>query len=414
MWSKVLRILTLSAIIFLVSGKPVLAFDILEKETTFGRLEGNNSEAELAEPFASNSASWIWPFVPFSLPASWLEFLENLSQKHQPADRVEIEAAREIKDRTEIKEDVQTENKDLKTEAAYAEKQSGKQTDERLEIQPEKQEPVIKENAQAEKRKGPIDWLAPWKKTLELSYVVTDGNTLSSSFSFGSTLTRSPNEKDTYTLKTFLLRSHSTTITRRAVGTEENFTIEEERTRQLSAENYLLSGQYDRRVSGRLTTNLAFVWDRNKFSGVLSRALWTAGAGLVVADSARTKMRTQAGLSLTVRKYSQKPVNTFLGFRYALTWEQKLFDNASFATAFIFDDNLARISDWRYEWNFNVAAPLNKKLALKTGVRILRNNRPPDLNVPLLTPDGSETGLTVLIPRSKVDTFFTSSLVLNF
>lgn len=146
----------------------------------------------------------------------------------------------------------------------------------------------------------------------------------------------------------------------------------------------------------------------------MSRALWTAGAGLVVADSARTKMRTQAGLSLTVRKYSQQPVNTFLGFRYILTWEQKLFDNASFATAFIFDDNLARICDWRYEWDFNLAAPLNKKLALKTGVRILRNNKPPDLNVPLFTPDGLETGTSVLIPPVKVDTFFTTSFVLNF
>ncbi|MCR4396379.1 MAG: DUF481 domain-containing protein [Candidatus Saccharicenans sp.] len=280
--------------------------------------------------------------------------------------------------------------------------------------------PVIWEDSQeqqspsADKKKNLINWLDPWKKTLELSYVVTGGNTLSSSFSFGANLTRSPNEKDTYTMKTFLLRSHSTTITRRAVGTEETFTVEEERTRRLSAENYLLSGQYDHRVSGRLTANLAFVWDRNKFSGVLSRALWTAGAGLVMADSARTKMRTQAGFSFTIRKYSQQPVNTFLGFRYSLSWEQKLFDNASFATAFIFDDNLARISDWRYEWNFSVAAPLNKKLSLKTGVRILRNNKPPDLSVPLFTPEGEQTGITVPIPRGKVDTFFTTSFVLNF
>ncbi|MCR4409141.1 MAG: DUF481 domain-containing protein [Candidatus Saccharicenans sp.] len=283
-----------------------------------------------------------------------------------------------------------------------------------VDMSPGIQEDTEQYSPSADKKKNFIDWLDPWKKTLELSYVVTGGNTLSSSFSFGANLTRSPNEKDTYTMKTFLLRSHSTTISRRAVGTEENFTVEEERTRRLSAENYLLSGQYDHRVSGRLTTNLALVWDRNKFSGVLSRALWTAGAGLVMADSARTKMRTQAGLSFTIRKYSQQPVNTFLGFRYSLSWEQKLFDNASFATAFIFDDNLAHLSDWRYEWNFNVAAPLNKKLSLKTGVRILRNNRPPDLSVPLFTTEGTETGTTVLIPRGKVDTFFTTSLVLNF
>ncbi|MGB4705297.1 MAG: DUF481 domain-containing protein [Candidatus Saccharicenans sp.] len=266
----------------------------------------------------------------------------------------------------------------------------------------------------AEEKKKIAEWLEPWKKTLELSYVVTGGNTLSSSFSFGVNLTRTPNDKDTYTLKTFLLRSHSTTITRTAVGTPENYSVEEQKTRRLSAENYVLSGQYDHRVTGRLTTNLAFVWDRNKFSGVLSRALWTAGAGLVMADNQKTRMRSQAGVSLTVRKYTQQPVSVFLGFRYSFIWEQKLFDNSSFATAFIFDDNLARISDWRYEWNFNVAAPLNRKLALKIGVRILRNNRPPDLEVPLFDSGGQNTGLKVFIPREKVDTFFTTSLVLNF
>ncbi len=293
------------------------------------------------------------------------------------------------------------------------EKQTAVETQEVKAEESAKKQETMTETVPAEKKKKIIDWLDPWKKTLELSYVVTGGNSLSSSFSFGANLTRSSGEKDTYTLKTFLLRSHSTTITRRAVGSEESFVVEEERTRRLSAENYVLSGHYDHRVSGRLTTNLGFVWDRNKFSGVLGRALWTAGAGLVVADTDRTKMRTQAGLSFTIRKYSQQPLTSFLGSRYSLSWEQKLFDNASFATGFIFDDNLARISDWRYEWNFNVAAPLSRKLSLKTGVRLLRNNRPPDLEVPLFDPQGQETGLRVFIPRGKVDTFFTTSLVLN-
>jgi len=409
---RIFRLLIFCAVIMLAVGRPVMAFGFLEARRTSGYLEENNAHAGLTGPFFPEIVLWVWPFVPFNLPASWQQFLENLSQKQAADNRVE--AVEEVKDQKVINQEKLTEPKELKTGTADAEKQPRKQADEPQETQPEKQETSGEKSAPAEKKKGPADWLAPWKKTLELSYVVTGGNTLSSSFSLGANLIRSPNEKDTYTLKTFLLRSHSTTITRRAVGTPENFIIEEEKTRQLSAENYLLSGQYDRRVSGRLTTNLAFVWDRNKFAGVLSRALWTGGAGLVVADSARTKIRTQAGLSLTIRKYSQQPVNTFLGFRYNLTWEQKLFDNASFATAFIFDDNLARISDWRYEWNFNVAAPLNKKLALKTGVRILRNNRPPDLKVPLFTTEGLETGTTVLIPRGKVDTFFTTSLVLNF
>ncbi len=304
-----------------------------------------------------------------------------------------------------------------KTEEEKKEKENEEQKSTTKETKQEEEQVTEKTSTkptETERKKNFIDWINPWKKTLELSYVVTGGNTLSSSFSFGSTLTRSPNEKDTYTLKTFLLRSHSTRVVRKAIGTETSFTVEEEKTRQLSAENYLLSGQYDRRVTGRLITNLAFVWDRNKFSGVSGRALWTAGAGLVLADSARTKMRTQAGVSFTVRKYSQQPVSAFLGFRYSFNWEQKLFDNASFSTSFIFDDNLARISDWRYDWSLHLAAPLSKNLALKTGVRILRNHKPPMMTIPLFSPEGYETGIQVSIPRGKVDNFFTTTIVFNF
>ncbi|MGB9906798.1 MAG: DUF481 domain-containing protein [Candidatus Saccharicenans sp.] len=362
-------------------------------------------------PEIAGASAWPWASFPLFIPPSWLEYIEKLRQlpRQKAVETREPETGVEASDRKKI-QSITTEEEQPKKEELQTKKPETIQAG----IQAAAEQPPGQEKPSSDKKKRLVDWLDPWKKTLELSYVVTGGNTLSSSFSFGANLTRSPNEKDTYTLKTFLLRSHSTTITRRAVGTEENYTVEEEKTRRLSAENYLLSGQYDHRVSGRLATNLAFVWDRNKFSGVLSRALGTAGAGLVLADSTRTKMRTQAGLSFTIRKYSQQPVNTFLGFRYSLSWEQKLFDNASFATAFIFDDNLAHLSDWRYEWNFNVAAPLNKKLALKTGVRILRNNKPPDLSVPLFTPEGEPTSLTVLIPRHKVDTFFTTSIVINF
>lgn len=344
---------------------------------------------------------WSWPFFPFLLPASWQQFLEKLS-KERAAVKQEAEIG-ESKEEEKIK--VQTEIKELNKGQMSAEKLAKMQAEIQL---------TADQKSTAETRKGITGWLDPWKKTLELSYVVTGGNTLSSSFSFGANLSRSPNEKNTYALKTFLLRSHSTIVNRKALGTEESFVVEEEKTRNLSAENYILSGQYDHRASGRLTTNLGFVWDRNKFSGVMGRALWTGGAGLVMADSARTKMRTQAGISFTIRKYSQQSANTFLGFRFSFSWDQKLFDNASFSTAFIFDDNLAKISDWRYEWNINLAAPVSKKLALKTGVRILRNNRPPDLSVPLFDAEGLDTGLKVMIPRGKVDTFFTTSFVLNF
>lgn len=265
-----------------------------------------------------------------------------------------------------------------------------------------------------DKNKTLKDWLEPWKKTLELSYVVTGGNTVSSSFSLGSTLLKTPNDRDSYLLKAFFLRTHSTTINQKAVGTEDNFSLIEEKTRKLTAENYLIQAQYDHRPTGKLLTNLGFTWDRNKLAGVESRALGTAGAGVVLADSDTTKAKTSAGLSLTIRKYSGQKMSSFLGFQYAFSWKQKLFDGASFETGFVFDDNLKRLSDWHYDWTTSLMAPLTKSLALKASLRLMRNNRPPEIEVPLYSPDDLETGLTVLVPRRKVDTFFTTTIVLNF
>ncbi|MGB9836357.1 MAG: DUF481 domain-containing protein [Candidatus Saccharicenans sp.] len=301
--------------------------------------------------------------------------------------------------------------------SAEAQEQAGQENKTAAEQTKKEEQEKKPEETQAEakdKKKTIKEFLMPWKKTIELSYVVTGGNTISSSFSLGNTLILTPNSKETYTIKTYFLRAHSTSVTKKAVGTPDSFTVEEEKTRRLTAENYLISGQYDHKVTGRLVTNAAFVWDRNKFAGVEGRALWTAGAGLNLANNERQKINTTAGLSFTIRKYSGQSLNSFLGFRYTFTWDQKLFDNAFWGTSFIFDDNLVHLSDWRYDWINNLTAPLSKSLALKTSLKITRTHQPPDLKVTLLNYDYTDSGLFVYIPRGKVDTFFTTTIVLSF
>jgi hypothetical protein len=77
-----------------------------------------------------------------------------------------------------------------------------------------------------------------------LSYVVTGGNTDTSTFSFGDTLKRSW-AKDALTIKAFALSSHATTSTMTAQGTETEYTVLEQKTSNLVAENFLLSTEYD-------------------------------------------------------------------------------------------------------------------------------------------------------------------------
>lgn len=343
---------------------------------------------------------WLSPVSGYSWSAT-AETAQEEKEKQLAVD-IQSELSFEIDSQTQSKVVKQPEAQE-KTLSSQENNQSRQDSDNQTqEVSPQNKNKTIK------------DWLEPWKKTLELSYVVTGGNTVTSSFSLGSTLLKTPNEHDSYLLKTFFLRTHSTTINQKAVGSEDSFNLIEDKTRKLTAENYLIQAQYDHRPSGRLLTNLGFSWDRNKFAGVEGRALWTAGAGVILADSDSSKIKTSGGLSLTVRKYSGQSVSSFLGFQYVFSWKQKLLDNSSFETVFVFDDNIKHLGDWHYDWTTSLIAPLTKSLALKASVRIMKNNRPPKAEVPLYSPDNLDTGLTVLVPRQKVDTFFTTTIVLNF
>ncbi len=255
--------------------------------------------------------------------------------------------------------------------------------------------------------------LAGWKATAEVSYVLTGGNQATSAFSLGTNLSRSW-EKDSLLFKTFVLRSNSTTITRTAVGTEDDFDLVVEKTRRLIAENYLLSGQYDRKISKRFLFQTSLSWDRNKFAGIDSRFLFTAGTGYAFADTEKTKFKANAGLTYTLRKFLGQDATSFAGFRFDVLFSQKLSATASVSSQFILDDNLKKMSDWRYDWTNSVTASINKALALKTSLRLLYAHLPPSQSVPLFDLGGNPTGLDVLVPLKNLDTFFTTSIVINF
>jgi putative salt-induced outer membrane protein YdiY len=260
---------------------------------------------------------------------------------------------------------------------------------------------------------SPKRLVGAWKATAELSYVVTGGNTSTSAFSLGTTFKRNW-EKDALTIKGFALSSHDTTVTRSAVGTETDFNVIELKTKRLVAENFIVAAQYDHNLSKKVVAQFGLGWDRNRFAGVASRAILSAGAGYAWVETKRTLFKTDGGLTYTMRKYFGQSASSFAGFRGIATFEQKILETSSFASQFIFDENLKRTVDWRYDWTNSVTASISKSLALKTSLRILYAHLPADEAVPLFDLDGLPTGLTVPVPLNKVDTFFTTSIVINF
>ncbi len=255
--------------------------------------------------------------------------------------------------------------------------------------------------------------LGPWAATAEVSYVVTGGNTSTSALSLGTTFSRKWT-RDTLLFKSYIMTSDSTTTTRTAQGTETDFSIIENKVTRQVAANYLLAGQYDRRISKNLAGQAGMSWDRNRFAGVDDRVIVTTGFGFGWVDRPRTQVKTSAALTYTVRQYVGQDAESFAGFRWTVSGDQKILDTSSLATLFVFDDNLNRSADWRFDWANSVTASISKSLALKIILRTLYANVPALQNLPLIDPIGDPTGLFVPYPLRKLDTFLTTSLVINF
>ncbi|MCX8160928.1 MAG: DUF481 domain-containing protein [Candidatus Saccharicenans sp.] len=265
----------------------------------------------------------------------------------------------------------------------------------------------------SEETKEKSGLLGPWKAQVELSYVVTGGNTATSAFSLGTNLARKWT-KDSLTLKTFILRSTATTYNRWAVGTETDYDIVEETVKNLVAENYLLSAAYERKFSSKLFGQLGASWDRNKFSGLDRRYMAIAGLGYVWIEKEKTNVKMNAGLTYSSRKYIGQEVTSFAGFRFDLLAEQKFSDKSSCSSLFIFDQNLKEMKDWRFDWTSSLTASISQAIALKASYKILYAHLPAISFLPLLDNVGQPTGLTVPYSLKNLDSFFTTSIVINF
>ena len=252
-----------------------------------------------------------------------------------------------------------------------------------------------------------------WMDKAEFSFVSTGGNAQSSSLGIANTLTRTW-ARDQLRLTANVLRAHGTTVTRRAVGAAGGFAVVEDRAEQLVAENYALGALYDRSVSKRWTLNAGLSWDRNRFTGVASRLVAVLGGGTAWLDAERAKLRTAYGLTVTSRKYVSADRTSFVGFRATSDYERKLGPSAAVSGRLIFDEDFGDLADWRGEMVNSLSTAMSKRLALQVSVRWLYANRPAFEEIPLFGPDGSAAGSTVPVPLHKLDSFFTTSLCLNF
>jgi putative salt-induced outer membrane protein YdiY len=257
-----------------------------------------------------------------------------------------------------------------------------------------------------------------WENATEFSYVTTSGNAFSTTLGLKSTL---DGKSDLTALKFELggIRAASSFTDRFALANGSGgFTITEVTRTEQSAENYFARTRLDR----NLGENNFFAfggagWERNTFAGFNNRFSFVAGVGDAWVDTDRTLVKTDIGGTYTIQKDVTPPPGAsegFGGLRATIELRRALSETTEFKSTMVADENLSNTQDLRVDWTSSLSVALSEGLAFSTSYRLLFDNDPARIGVPVLdAPNGSPTGTETLVASSGTDGFLTVSLVIK-
>lgn len=263
---------------------------------------------------------------------------------------------------------------------------------------------------------GEEEEASAWSDTAEFSYVMTSGNSDTETLGFKNTATRTW-ERATFVLNLGGIRAESTVDHWSAVGTELDYTFHNEPVTSKTAENYYLNARYERKISDRFFWYGGAGWERNTFAGIQNRYVVEAGAGHVWYDREDMKFKTNYAITYT----DQEDVvevegvdNSFVGARFSWAYLNKFGKNTTYENGFVADLNAEDTS--RYRWNMinSLAVAMTDNLALKVSLQWLYEADPAFHVVDLVPELGADPIGTVERQYDKLDTVFTTSLVVNF
>jgi putative salt-induced outer membrane protein YdiY len=248
----------------------------------------------------------------------------------------------------------------------------------------------------------------------DLSYVLTSGNSSSSTLGFKGDLTHRW-AKQSIGFAVGGLRASSSAEAFYAVGTPGDFEVQVPPSEE-TAENYYARGRYDYKLSDRIYYTLGAGWERNQFSGLQNRWVGDTGVGYIFLNNDKTSFRSALGLTYTNEDYTVDDGGdgSFVGLRLGWDFQQKLFQNTTFTHTLVADESLENTDDLRVDAQFGLHVAMSSKLGLKVNWRLLWDNQPALAEYDLVTPGGIDTGLTVLAPYKELDQGFSVSLVFSF
>lgn len=253
-----------------------------------------------------------------------------------------------------------------------------------------------------------------WFRTAELSFVLTSGNAESSTLGLSGEIRRVW-ERSEFRFDAGGVRTSSSRSTRSAVGSVADFDLVEDSDSEVTAERYFARGRYDRIVSERVFAFGGAGWERNTFAGFDSRISLVAGVGNTWVERDDAHFKTDLGLTFTVQDdVTGSDTQSFAGLRAGWDYRNQLTETTELKSLLVLDENLDETDDLRADFTNSLTVAMSEALALRTSLKLLWDNLPSLVGVPLEQPAGTPTGETVLVPLDKLDSQFTVALVLNF
>jgi len=253
-----------------------------------------------------------------------------------------------------------------------------------------------------------------WSNKGDLAWTLTSGNANMSTISLANTLDyRWPNSLLSF--YAFGIRATTDdTLRFLVVDSEGNESISERKISTTSAERYVLALNFEDKISARLFWFAAGGWERNPPSGIDSRLLLGGGVGNIWYENDRGHFRTSYGINYTWESWTNGNNENFLGGNLRADWLWRFSPNTSFQTVNTLFPNFSTWNAWRINSNNALTVQMSKMLALKVGLTFLYDNQPQSVQYPVYGQGGNQVGYTDPIELDKLDTIFTTALVIGF
>ena len=250
-----------------------------------------------------------------------------------------------------------------------------------------------------------------WSNTSQLSWVMSKGNSNSNNFSVRNVYKYKWARAELY-WEAGVLRATSVDD-RFAIGTENDFEIvtpeaDVDHSRWYSKVRYL------RELNDRFFWYVSYDGSRDEPANINRQLISSGGVGNTWYDREGFLFRTAYGLNYTNEDLDLEGASNFAAYRLFYHLEAGASEGTMFESELTFDGSFDAAADLRVDSLNSVSVAFNDALALQASLRLLYRNIPAFDDIDLQDPESGAAIGKVIVPKKKLDTNVSMSLVINF